>query len=102
MDRIATIDGNHIVALFTPDEAALRDAASADMKSVVNFRASDEKGGLSLEDERRVAEAAGLNYLHHPVTQETLSADLTTSGARWAICRSPCFCTAVRENAPGR
>lgn len=73
MDNIATIDSNHIVALFTPDEAALRKAASAGMMSLVNFRAAGEKGGLSLEEERRVADSAGLNYLSVPVTSEGLS-----------------------------
>ncbi|WP_280321728.1 hypothetical protein [Sulfitobacter faviae] len=45
--KIATIDPAHNVALFTPDAKALEQAASAGMKTVVNFRASDEKGGLS-------------------------------------------------------
>ena len=72
MDKIITLDSNHVVALFAPDEAALRKAASAGVRSVVNFRTSDEKTDLSLADERRVAEAAGLNYLHHPVSAEAL------------------------------
>ncbi|WP_370282509.1 beta-lactamase hydrolase domain-containing protein [Pseudooceanicola sp.] len=75
MTQIVTIDSNHIVALFAPDEAALRQAASAGTRSVVNFRAADEAGGLSLPDERRVAERAGLNYLHHPVTAAELDDD---------------------------
>ena len=75
MTQIVTIDSNHIVALFTPDEAALRQAASAGMMSVVNFRAAGENGGLSIPDERRVAEKAGLNYLHHPVTATELDDD---------------------------
>ena len=74
MDKIATIDSNHIVALFNPDEAALRQAASAGIRSVVNFRAADETG-LSPADERRVVEAAGLTYLHKPVATKSLSAD---------------------------
>ncbi len=72
MDKIITIDSNHVVALFAPDEAALRKAASSGVRSVVNFRTSDEKTHLSLHDERRVAEAAGLNYLHHPVSADAL------------------------------
>ena len=76
MDEIITIDSNHIVALFNPDEAALRKAASAGVRSVVNFRTSDERGGLSLSDERRAAEAAGLNYLHHPVSADALDDQL--------------------------
>lgn len=75
MTHIVTIDSNHIVALFTPDEAALRQAASAGMMSVVNFRAAGEAGGLSLPDERRVAERAGLNYVHHPIKADELDDD---------------------------
>lgn len=75
MDKIATIDSNHIVALFNPDEGALRKAASAGMKSLVNFRAENDKG-LSPKEERRVAEAAGLNYLHFPVDADGLSDEL--------------------------
>ena len=70
--KIATIDPAHNVALFTPDAKALEQAASAGMNTVVNFRASDEKGGLSPDEERLVAEKLGLNYLHHPVTPDTL------------------------------
>jgi len=44
------------------------------MMSVVDFRTADEKGGLSLQDERRVAERAGLSYLHYPVTAAELDA----------------------------
>ena len=73
MDNIATIDSNHIVALFNPDEAALRKAATSGMRSLVNFRTSGEKG-LSLEEERRIADAAGLNYLHVPVSGDSLDA----------------------------
>lgn len=76
MDEIITIGSNHVVALFTPDEAALRKAASVGFRSVVNFRTADEKGGLSLPDESRVAEAAGLNYLHHPVSADALDDEL--------------------------
>ncbi len=75
MDKIATIDSNHIVALFTPDESDLRRAASAGMKSLVNFREASEKG-LSPSDEQRIAEAAGLNYLHCPVASDSLSTEL--------------------------
>ncbi|MFG6564589.1 beta-lactamase hydrolase domain-containing protein [Sulfitobacter sp. 1A13421] len=70
--KIATIDPAHNVALFTPDAKALEQAASAGMKTLVNFRASDEKGGLSPDAERLVAEKLGLNYLHHPVTPDSL------------------------------
>lgn len=73
--KIATLDPSHNVALFTPDAKALEQAASAGMKTVVNFRASDENGGLDPEAERLVAEKLGLNYLHHPVTEDDLHAE---------------------------
>lgn len=74
--KIATIDPNHTVALFTPEPEALQQAASGGMKSVVNFRASGEKGGLSPEEEQQRAERLGLNYLHHPVTADSLDTAL--------------------------
>lgn len=50
----------------------MRQAADAGMMSVVNFRDKDDTG-LSFAAERRVAEAAGLNYLHFPVAAEDLN-----------------------------
>ncbi|MFU8863616.1 MAG: beta-lactamase hydrolase domain-containing protein [Rhodobacterales bacterium] len=70
--KIATIDPNHTVALFTPEPEALQQATSGGVKSVVNFRALGEKGGLSPEEEQHHAERLGLNYLHHPVTADDL------------------------------
>lgn len=74
--KIATIDPNHTVALFTPDTETLKQAASAGAKTVVNFRAEGENGGLSPDDERQQAERLGLNYLHFPVTADSLDAEL--------------------------
>ncbi len=71
--KIATLDPAHSVALFTPDQAALHQAAAAGIKTVVNFRTAGEKGGLSPEEERSAADRLGLNYLHHPVTAEDLT-----------------------------
>jgi uncharacterized protein (TIGR01244 family) len=74
--KIATIDPNHTVALFTPETDTLKQAASAGAKSLVNFRADGEKGGLTPDEEREQAERLGLNYLHHPVTADSLDAAL--------------------------
>lgn len=74
MDKIATLDSNHIVALFTPDENDLRQAASAGMKSWVNFQETSEKG-MSPAQERKVSEIVGLNYLHYPLSGDGLSAE---------------------------
>ncbi len=72
--KIATIDPTHTVALFTPDSGTLIQAASAGAKTVVNFREEGEKEGLTPEAERQQAEKLGLNYLHHPVTADSLDA----------------------------
>lgn len=69
---VATIDTNHIVALFKPDEADLHQTASAGIKTLMNFQNSEEKSGLSLEEERSIAEHLGHNYLHYPVIAKSL------------------------------
>jgi uncharacterized protein (TIGR01244 family) len=74
--KIATLDPNHNVALFTPERAALEQAASAGMKSLVNFRASGEKGGLSPEEEQQQAKRLGMNYLHYPIIADNLDGAL--------------------------
>nr|WP_255455620.1 sulfur transferase domain-containing protein [Salipiger sp. PrR007] len=50
----------------------MRNVATEGMMTVVNFRKADEIGGMALPEEHRVAEAVGLNYLHHPVSVEEL------------------------------
>ncbi len=64
------------MALFTPDSGTLEQAGSAGAKTVVNFRAEGEKDGLTPDQERQQAEKLGLNYLHHPVTADSLDAAL--------------------------
>lgn len=72
MDNTVTIDSQHSVARFAPDEAGLRQAAEQGFRSVVNFRTADEKQEVTPDEERRIAEEAGLAYLHHPVSPEAL------------------------------
>ncbi|MBB3713716.1 uncharacterized protein (TIGR01244 family) [Limimaricola variabilis] len=72
MDNVVEIDSNHSVARFAPDEAALRQAADQGFRSVVNFRTAEEKQEITPDEERRLAEAAGLTYLHHPVAPDAL------------------------------
>ncbi|MEI4264202.1 beta-lactamase hydrolase domain-containing protein [Roseovarius sp. D0-M9] len=74
--KIATLDPTHTVALFIPDVGTLEQAASAGAKTIVNFRASGEEGGISPEEEHQQTERLGLNYLHHPVTADSLDAAL--------------------------
>ncbi len=72
MDNTVTIDRNYSIARFAPDEATLRQAAEEGFRSVVNFRTAEEKQDVTPEEERRIAEEAGLTYLHHPVSPEAL------------------------------
>lgn len=72
MDNTVTIDRNYSIARFAPDEAGLRQAAEEGFRSVVNFRTSEEKQEVTPEEERRIAEEAGLAYLHHPVSPDAL------------------------------
>lgn len=74
--KIAAITPSHTVALFMPDAGTLEQAVSAGAKTVVNFRAEGEKGGLSPEEERQQADQLGLNYLHYPITSDSLDAAL--------------------------
>lgn len=72
MENVIEIDSNHSVARFAPDAATLRQAAERGFQSVVNFRTAEEKQEITPEEERRIAEEAGLKYLHHPVSPEAL------------------------------
>ncbi|EYD72149.1 hypothetical protein Lokhon_00939 [Limimaricola hongkongensis DSM 17492] len=72
MENVVEIDSNHSIARFAPDEAALRQAAEKGFRSVVNFRTAEEKQEVAPDEERRIAEDAGLTYLHHPVSPEAL------------------------------
>lgn len=76
MDNVVEIDSNHSIARFAPDEAALRKAAEEGFHSVVNFRTTDEKQEVAPDEERRIAEEAGLTYLHYPVSPDALDDEL--------------------------
>lgn len=74
MDNLISFDSDHSVARFAPDATDLDRAAEQGFKSVVNFRTRDEKQDILPDDEQRLAEQAGLVYLHHPVSADTLDA----------------------------
>ncbi|WP_457939758.1 beta-lactamase hydrolase domain-containing protein [Mesorhizobium sp. 10J20-29] len=76
MGNIVEIDSNHSVARFAPDEAALLKAAEDGFHSIVNFRTNQENQEVTPEDERRLAEEAGLAYLHHPLARDALDDEL--------------------------
>jgi len=63
-----------VAGQVTPED--LRQAASDGFKSVLNLRAPDEEGALP--DERRHAEAAGLDYVNIPVKKDEINDDLAT------------------------
>ena len=72
MNDFVNLDAMHSVARFAPDEAALRHAAELGFRSVVNFRTRDEQQAIAPDTERRIAQEAGLTYLHHPVAPDAL------------------------------
>lgn len=88
MENIVEVDSTNSVARFAPDEAALRQAATEGFRSVVNFRTSEERQGISPEEERRLVEEAGLTYLHHPVAPNALD-DALVDGFRRKLADLP-------------
>jgi protein tyrosine phosphatase (PTP) superfamily phosphohydrolase (DUF442 family) len=54
MDNVIKVDSNYSVALFAPDQAALRQAAEAGFRTIVNFRAAEEKQDVSPAEEHRI------------------------------------------------
>ena len=65
-----------------PDAADLPRLAQRGYRTVVNLRGAHEEGVL--EDEKRLAEEAGLNYAEIPVTPETLD-DLAVQRFQGAV-----------------
>ncbi|TPE49710.1 rhodanese-like domain-containing protein [Amaricoccus solimangrovi] len=76
MRDVVKIDDRFTVAKFAPAPDALRAAAKEGFRSVVNMRTSEEKQEVTPEEERGVAEAAGLTYMHHPVDGQNLSEEV--------------------------
>jgi uncharacterized protein (TIGR01244 family) len=88
MEATIRIDDRFTVARFAPDREALRQAAREGFRSVVNLRTADEKQELRPDEEGRLAEQAGLAYLHHPVSGEGL-ADEVVDGFRRKVADLP-------------
>ena len=85
MEGIVRIDDRFsVVARFAPDRDALQQAAQEGFRSVVNMRSREEKQELPPDEERRWVEAAGLTYLHHPVSADHLSDELVDAFRRKA------------------
>ncbi len=61
-----------VTGQVTPEQ--LQQATNSGFKSVLNLRASDEKGFL--KDEQQQAETAGLNYTNIPLKVETINDEL--------------------------
>ena len=72
MQNTVDIDSDHTVARFAPDAEALQHATQQGYRSVVNFKTDAEKQDVSPEEEKQLAEEAGLVYLHHPVAPDAL------------------------------
>lgn len=88
MDNVINIDSNLSVARFAPCSADLKKAAEQGFMSIVNFRTSEEKQEVQPGEEQRLAERAGLTYLHHPVSVETLD-DVTVDIFRHRLAKLP-------------
>ncbi len=83
MDNVIKVDSNHSVALFAPDQAALRQAAEAGFRTIVNFRTAEEKQDVSPVEEHRIVEKAGVNYLHFPVAADELDNEMVDDFRRY-------------------
>ena len=104
MEGIVRIDGRFsVVARFAPDRDALQQAAQEGFRSVVNMSSREEKQELPPDEERRWVEAAGLTYLHHPVSADHLLDELVDASAgKQLICLRRCWSIAPPGSAPAR
>lgn len=86
MENTVEINERFTVAKFAPDVDQVRHAAQEGFRSIINMQTEDEDKKLKMQpqEEGRVAEAAGLTFLHHPVDGEKLSDDVVDSFRRKA------------------
>lgn len=73
MDNAVRISQDFTVAKFEPGKNDFRRIAAEGFRSIVSFQTLDEEQNLKPEEERRLAEEAGLAFLHHPVSSDSLS-----------------------------
>ncbi|CUH35021.1 Beta-lactamase hydrolase-like protein [Jannaschia seosinensis] len=76
MQDIVQVNDSIQIAKFAPDADALRRMSQEGVKSVVNLRTEGEKQEIGPEEERRLAEDAGLAYVHHPVAGDRISEEV--------------------------
>lgn len=86
MQNTVEINDRFTIAKFVPDAEQIRQAAQEGFRSIVNMQTEDEDKKLEMkpEEEGRLAEEAGLTYLHHPVDGEKLSEEVVDSFRRKA------------------
>ena len=72
MQDIARIDDRFAVARFAPDRDAIRSFAEQGFRSVVNHRTDGERQDLPPFEEGGAVNEAGMDYLHHPVSGDSL------------------------------
>lgn len=66
-----------ITVAAQPSESEIGSLADQGYKSVINFRTEDEdQQPLSPDQEGRVVEAAGMQYLHFPVSMKEMDGEL--------------------------
>ena len=71
-DTIQMADGISI-ARFEPAPPIFRQLAQEGFLAIISLQAPEENQRLSPQEERRLAEQAGLSFYHQAVTRDTLS-----------------------------
>ncbi len=72
MDQVIRLDENYAVATSEPTRETFNDMAADGFRSVVSFQTQGEEQKLLIDEERRVAEQAGLAFYHQSVSGESL------------------------------
>jgi uncharacterized protein (TIGR01244 family) len=75
MENAVRITDDFTVAKFEPDRAAFTRIAEEGFRSVVSLQTAEEEQKHKPDEERRLAEAAGLTFYHQGMSQKSLSDD---------------------------
>jgi uncharacterized protein (TIGR01244 family) len=78
MEDTIQVNDHFAIAKFAPEPEQLKQASEEGFRTVVNMQTDDEdkKLKMSPQEEGRVVEETGMNYLHYPVDGEKLSAEV--------------------------
>ncbi|MCP1167658.1 beta-lactamase hydrolase domain-containing protein [Limimaricola litoreus] len=86
MQDTVQINDRFTVAKFAPEAEQIRQAGQEGFRSIINMQTDDEDKKLKMkpDEEGRLAEEAGLTYLHHPVDGQSLSNEVVDAFRRKA------------------